>query len=225
MAEAGSPAKTTNPIPQKISHFFEAFPLREFQKKQLLIRPGEPLPGVFYLTEGRVSQYDITPAGNEVVVNVFKPGAFFPMSTALNNTPNNYFFEASTRVKAHVAPPEKALQFLQENPDITLDLLKRVYRGVDGVLRRMAHLMGGDAKSRLLFELLNAAYRFGELQTDGSVLVDLKEGDIARHSGLTRETVNRSIQGLKAAGLLEVTKAGIVVKDTKQLENLLGAEL
>lgn len=215
----------TSAISDKVPHFFTAFPLREFHKRELLIRPGEPLPGVFYLVEGRVSEYDVTPTGSEVVVNVFKPGAFFPMSAALNNTPNDYFFEASTKVKVHVAPPGSAAQFLQDNPDVTLDLLKRVYRGVDGVLRRMAHLMGGDAKSRLLFELLNAAHRFGEPQPDGSIYLGLREGDLARHSGLARETVNRNIQELKTAGLLEVGQGVIVLKDAKQLEAMLGAEL
>jgi CRP-like cAMP-binding protein len=212
-------------IPEKVSQFFTAFPLREYRKRELLIRPEEPLPGVFYLVEGRVSEYDITPTGAEVVVNVFKPGAFFPMSAALNNTVNSYFFEASTTVKAHVAPPDSATRFLQDNPDVTLDLLKRVYKGVDGVLRRMAHLMGGDATTRLLFELLNAAYRFGEQQQDGSVLVGLSERDLARHSGLARETVSRLMQNLKAASLVEVGPHGIILKDTHKLEAQLGGDL
>jgi CRP/FNR family cyclic AMP-dependent transcriptional regulator len=209
-------------ITPKVVGFFARYPLRIFDKRQLLIRPEESLPGVFYLVEGRVSEYDVTPVGNEVVVNVFKPGAFFPMSTALNNTPNDYFFEASTKVKAHIAPPADAVQFLQDNPDVALDLLKRVYQGVDGVLRRTAHLMGGDAKHRLLFEILNAAYRFGEPQKNGSLLIPLNESELGRQSGLARETVNRNMQALKKDGLLEVNHTGILVADLKKMEALLG---
>src|SRR4051812_32598848 len=152
---------------QKIADFFNNYPLHTFRKRQLLIRAEETPAGVFYITEGRVSQYDITPGGNEVVVNVFKPGAFFPMSTAINRAPNHYFFEASTVVTARQAPLDDAVTFLHDNPDVAFDLLARVYRGVDGVLRRMAHLMGGNAHTRLIFELLNAANRFGEAQADG----------------------------------------------------------
>lgn len=209
----------------KISAFFSTYPLRAFDKRHILIRAETPLPGVFYLTEGRVSQYDITPSGNEIVVNVFKPGAFFPMSIALNDSSNYYFFEASTNIKVHIAPTEAAVQFLQDNPDVALDLLKRVYKGVDGVLRRMAHLMGGDAKHRLLFEILNAAYRFGEHQQDNSIHIPLNESELAKHSGLARETVNRNIQTYKTAGLLSVTNNGIVVKDIRKLESLLDTSL
>lgn len=208
-------------IKTKTATFFAQYPVRAFGKREIIIRAETELPGVFYLIEGRVSQYDITPSGNEVVVNVFKPGAFFPMSAALNNTPNYYFFEASTNIKVHIAPPEAAVLFLQNNPDVTFDLLKRVYKGADGVLRRMAHLMGGDAKHRLLFEILNAAYRFGEPQKDGSIRVPLHEGDLARQSGLARETVNRHIQAFKSAGWIEVGHQGMIIKDMQKLESLL----
>jgi len=212
-------------IKAKVIKFFTQYPLCAFDKRELIVRAEAELPGVFYVVEGRVSQYDIAPSGNEVVVNVFKPGVFFPMSSAINNTPNHYFFEASTKVTAHVAPVADAVQFLKDNPDVTFDLLSRVYRGVDGVLRRMAHLMGGDSKSRLLFELLNAAYRFGEAQPDGAVFVGLKEGDLARHSGLARETVNRVLQSLKVAGLVEINRSGITIKKLRELESMLGADL
>jgi CRP/FNR family cyclic AMP-dependent transcriptional regulator len=216
------PNLKTPEVSNQVAHFFTTYPLRTFDKRQQLIRPEESLPGVFYIVEGRVRQYDVTPSGNEVVVNIFKPNAFFPMSAALNDTPNDYFFEASTKVTAHVAPAAAAVQFLQDNPDVALDLLKRVYRGVDGVLRRMAHLMGGDAEHRLLFEILNAAYRFGEPQKDGSLMVPINEGDIGRQSGMARETVNRNMQALKNTGLIEVRQGSIVITDVKKLEALLG---
>jgi len=209
-------------ISRKVANFFTAYPLRVFNKRQIILQAEDPLSSVFYIVEGRVSQYDITSTGSEIVVNTFKPGAFFPMSTALSNAPNSYFFEASTTVKAHLAPPSDAVQFLRDNPDVTLDLLTRVYRGVDGILRRMTHLMGGNAKTRLLFEILNATYRFGEPQKDNSIFIPLKEGDLARLSGLARETVNRNMQDLKAAGLLTVAHNGITISDIKSLEQLLG---
>lgn len=212
-------------VQQQVQEFFAQYPTRNFRKGELLIDAEEAPKGVFYILEGRVSQYDITSTGNEVVVNVFKPGAFFPMSWAMNSTANYYFFEASTDVLVREAPAREAIQFLKDNPEVLFDLLARVYRGVDGVLRRMAHLMGGDARTRLIFELLNAAYRFGELQPDGSVLVTLKESDLAKHSGLARETVSRAMKDLKRANLVHITQDGITVKDTKQLEAAIGSDV
>jgi len=212
-------------ITSKVTNFFESYPLRTYSKRELLLHAEEPINSVFYVVEGRVSQYDIAPNGNEVVVNVFKPGAFFPMSTAMNDVENHYFFESSLKTKVHIAPKADVVRFLHENPDVLFDLLARVYRGVDGVLRRMAHLMGGDAQTRLIFELLNASARFGEQQPNGAIHVRLTEGDLAKHSGLARETVSRSLQDLKAVGLIETSRGGIVVKSTADLEARLGTSL
>ncbi len=217
----------TSDITEKVKDFFQPYPLRAFSKGERLLQAEELPAGVFYLTEGRVSQYDITPNGNVVVVNAFKPGAFFPMSSAINNSTNHYFFEASTKAAAYVAPAADVLTFVKDNPDVMFDLLSRVYRGMDGVLRRMAHLMGGDARSRLLFELLNATYRFGESVEgdEAAIFVPLKEGDLAKHSGLARETVNRNLQNMKTQGLVEIRRTGITVKDLSQIEKLLGSGL
>lgn len=212
-------------IAQKVQDFFAAYPVRTFEKGQIMVQAEEDPAGVFYLLSGRVNQYDISPAGLNIVVNVFKPGAFFPMSWAMNHTVNHYFFEAAETVRLHQAPPEEAVQFLRANPDVLFDLLARVYRGMDGVLRRTAHLMGGDAKSRLLFELLNAAYRFGEVREDGTVFVPLNEGDLARQSGLARETVNRTMQQLKQRELVRVGHRGTVIASIAKLEDLLGTGL
>jgi len=209
----------------KVAAFFEKYPLQIYNKHELLLHAEEPISSVFYILDGRVSQYDIAPNGNEVVVNVFKSGAFFPMSSAINDIENHYFFESSLKTKVRVAPKADVVRFLHENQDVLFDLLARVYRGVDGVLRRMAHLMGGDAQTRLIFELLNATSRFGELQPDNSILVHLTETDLAKHSGLARETVSRLLQDLKAAGLIETSHKGMLIKSTADLEARLGTSL
>lgn len=212
-------------VKQKIDSFFGKYPEKKFAKRRIIVRPGDDPAGVYYLVSGRVSQYDISPGGSEVVVNVFKPGSFFPMSWAINRVPNQYFFEASVDTVVRIAPADDAVAFLQNEPEVLFDLLVRVYKGSDGLLRRLAHLMGGGARTRLLFEILNAAARFGIQEQSGAIQVPLKEGELARHSGLARETVNRLIQGFKADGLVEVKQGALVVPDRGKLESELGSGL
>ena len=212
-------------VTEKVRLFFEKYPVREFSKQQILIQAGEEPAGVFYLVAGRVNQYDISVSGAEVVVNVFQPPAFFPMSWAINKAPNLYFFEAAVDVVVHQAPAADVVEFLRREPDVLFDLLSRVYRGSDGLLRRLAHLMGGDAKSRLLFEIVIAAYRFGKPDDKGVTHLPFKEGELAKHSGLARETVNRLIQGFKADGLVEVGGNGLTIPDVAKLEAQLGTAL
>ncbi len=208
----------------KVAAFFSAFPKHKFEKGELLVRAEQEPPGVFYLVRGVVSQYDITLAGGTVVVNAFKPESFFPMSCAINNTPNHYFFEAATEVAAHIAPSNAAVAFARKNPDVLFDLLARVYQGADGILRRTAHLMGGNAQTRLQFELVNAACRFGEQQSDGTIFIPFSEDDLAKFVGLARETVSRHVQKFKNTGLVKVNRKGFVC-DLDRLKEQLGESL
>lgn len=200
-------------IAHKVAAFFANYPEREFVKKHVLIQAGEDPRGAFFLTKGTVRQYDITAKGEEVVVNVFKPLSFFPISHSVNKMPNDYFYEASEDVTARFAPAEAVLAFLQENPDVMFDLLRRVYSGVDGLLHRQAQLMNGTAMSRLSYELLIACRRFGRKLDDGTYFVDIKEADFATRTGLTRETISRCLRKLKSSGCLDVVRGGVIVKD------------
>lgn len=210
-------------IATKVQEFFSTYPLRQDSKGQILVHAGDNPPGIFYLITGQVQQYDISDKGEPVVVNVFKPGAFFPMSWAINKTPNQYFFETATDVEYILAPAKEVVQYLQTNPEVTFDLLARVYSGTDGLLRRMAHIMGGSARTRILFELLVQTSRFGRPEDGKSYLVKLSEQELANRAGLSRETVSRGLGGLK--DLVTVTREGMLIHDPLLLEEELGTHL
>lgn len=212
-------------VANKIDRQFSKYHRREYPKGQILVFADESPDHIFYIVEGRVRKYDVSYRGDEVVINVFQPPAFFPMSWALNQTPNKYFYKTETHVVLHAVPRSEAVSFLEENPDVTLDLLSRVYRGLEGVYGRLVHLMSGTAKSRLLYEIIIECRRFGIKQADGSCLLKTTELDFAARSGLSRETVSREMKKLKNTGWIRITKDGISVQDITQLEQALGSEL
>jgi CRP-like cAMP-binding protein len=139
------------------------------------------------------------------------------MSHAINGTASPHIFEADTDVKLRQAPVADVLAFLKENPDVVFDLLSRVYRGLDGLLGRMAHLMAGNASNRLAYELMVEVKRFGKEQNNG-VLVTLTEKDLGSRAGLTRETINRELGKLKKAGVIESRPGEIIVLDMDELQ-------
>ncbi|MCL4358084.1 Crp/Fnr family transcriptional regulator [Patescibacteria group bacterium] len=207
----------------KVREYFSQFPHRLYPKGQILIFADEDPEHVYYLTKGRVVQYDSAYNGDELIVNVFKPGAFFPMSWALNRSPNRFFYRTDSESELHVVHADAALQFLSENSDVALDLLERVYRGTEGVLQRMVQLMTGTAKSRLMLELMIEAKRFGEMKDDGSVKINISEQDLAARSGMSRETVNREMRKLKSSSFVNLKGGSIVITDVNVLEQALSS--
>lgn len=212
-------------VAEKIHQFFSTFPKRSYPKGQIIVFADESPGHIFYISKGRVRKYDVSYRGDEVIVNVFKPPAFFPMSWAINHTPNKYFYKTEVATELHVVPADKALQFLKQNPDVMYDLLSRLYSGMEGLLGRVSHLMSGTAKSRLIYELIIECRRFGKRQQNGSYMLETSEVDIAARSGLSRETVNREMHKLKGKGLAVVERNRIVIADLAALESAHGAEI
>lgn len=211
-------------VAQKVEEFFARYPVRSYQKGQILIQAHENPVHVFHLLEGRVKQYDISYRGDEVVLNVFKPPAFFPMSYAINRNDNIYFYEAETDVQLRLAPIDETIEFITSQPDVLYNLLARVYRGADGLLGRLAHIMAASARSRLMYELLIQGRRFGEAR-DSGVAIPVTEGDLGSQAGLARETVNREMNKLKREGLISVEKGEIIISDLKRLTDSIHHEL
>lgn len=206
-------------LASKIDAFFTQFKHQTYKKGEILVRADENPTGTFYLKKGIVREYAISKKGDELVVNIFKPIAFFPMSWAVNDTPNSYYYEAVTDVEVWKTPKEKAVAFLKDNPDVLYDLLSRVYRGTDGLLMRMAYLMSGNAYASLIAELLISAKRFGTKGKNGATGMKLSGKDLATHAGMTRETVSRELAILKKKGLVGFYKGMITIPNIQKLED------
>lgn len=176
-----------------LDEFFSQYPVKQYNKGQLLIYAHEDPTGIFYLESGSVRKYDIGPAGDEVVLNVFKSKIFFPIAWAINKAPNKYFFEAATPIEVRRAPVDAFNAYLDAHPKLIFSLLKQVHGGLEDAQHRIVLLMDGDAHSRLLFELYIEGRRSGEMRPDGSCIVSVSLADLAQRAGLTRETISREL--------------------------------
>lgn len=215
----------TSVINDKIDAAFSSYPKRTYPKGQILVFADENPEHIFYIVKGRVRKYDVSYRGEEVIVNIFQPPAFFPMSWAINKSPNKFFYKTEVDTELHVVPVDVALRFIKDNPDVMLDLLSRIYRGMDGLLGRVVHLMSGTAKSRLLYELIIETQRFGEPQPDGSYKLSSTESDLAARSGLTRETVSREMRKIKDSGWAELQNNVLIIKDLAAMQTAIGIEI
>ncbi|MBI2442502.1 MAG: Crp/Fnr family transcriptional regulator [Candidatus Levybacteria bacterium] len=209
-------------VEEKIELFFGQFKLQRYSKGEIFIRADDDPQGIYFLREGIVKVYAISKKGDELVINIFKPQSFFPMSWALNSTTNPYYYEAVTDLVVFRAPKAETVAFIRGNPDVLFDLMSRVYKGVDGLLTRMTYLMAGSAFSRLATEILIQAKRFGKKEGP-HVSLSISETELASQSGMTRETVSREMKILKERGLVDLNKSTLIIKDmTKLEEELMG---
>ncbi len=183
------------------------------------MRPGDEPQGVYFLKKGFVRLYSLSLKGEELTLIIFKPETFFPISWVVNNSVNAYYLEAMTRADLWKAPREELLKFLQENPDVFIDYVRRIAVRMDGLLNRMEYLAFGTAYAKVASILMILSDRFG--QKDGyKVLVEvpLTHSGIASLVGVTRETASIELKKLEKKGLISYKKRQILVNNIVRLK-------
>jgi CRP-like cAMP-binding protein len=206
---------------KKIEKYYASYKIEEYKKGEIIIRSFENPNKVYFLSKGSVKMYSISKSGKEFVFNIFKPYSFFPMSLAVNGGENLYYFEAMTPVNIKAAPYKKTVNFLKDNPDVMFDLLKRIYKGIDGLLIKIDFAMTSNAKSRVIIELIAQAKRFGS-EKNGKYELETSISGLATNVGLARETVSRQLKVLKEKKLIKIVKKRIIISDLSKLAEEVG---
>ncbi len=199
-------------IQQKLLTFFHTFPQKSFKKNQVFLSPNKKPEGVFLLTKGTVRMYSLSKDGTELSINLFKPLSFFPMGWALDVSANNYYFDSFTDVTVFIAPKEKTIHFLKQQPEIVWDLLKRIYKGFDGYFREMESLLEGKAYYKIITQLIIQAKRSNDH-------IYLTHNQLATLTGLSRETVTRELKKITEKGIISKVEKHIKILNLPLLEN------
>jgi CRP-like cAMP-binding protein len=184
-------------ITQKIRSFFSRYPATSYNKDEIILRPDDPVPHVYYVASGFVRMYCLLPDGKELTLNIFKPDSYFPMMLILGSTPNSYYYQTLTPAKLERAPSYEALTYLRKETDVLLELTSRLSVGVNGLLSNIQYLLFGPASSRVASVLLILSRRFGK-EKDSTITIQLPltHQDIANLIGLTRETTSLEMEKL-----------------------------
>lgn len=199
--------------------FFQKFTRLKYKKGEIILRAEDPPQGVFYLKRGYVRQYMVAESGAMLMLHVFKPNSFFPMSWALNDTPNTYYYEAMTAVEMWRAPRDEVKEFLHEYPAVVYNLAQRLLFGMIGIRKRMESLVMDNAYKKTLLLLVYLAQNLGEKEGGGVVLpVPITHREFSAWIGTTRETASLQVETLKKRGLIQYRKRMLFIPSVKALE-------
>ena len=209
-------------VQKKLESFFSEFRPLNYKKGEILVRPEDPIFGIYLLKKGYIRQYVISEEGDEITINLFRPVSFIPMMLAIGETENKYYFETASPVEVWRAPTDKTIEFVKNEPEILFDLAQRFAAGLNGLARRFEDLMFENAYNRVVSLLSYLTKRFGERGKDGTIInLPLTHKDIAAWVNLTRETTSRQLEKLTHAGIISYDHQIITIKDLKKLEKSL----
>lgn len=193
----------------------------DYKKGETILRPEDTPQGVYYLEKGFIRSYLVSDRGKEMTLNIFKKGTYFPLQWALNNFDNEYFYEAMTNVKISRIQKEDFNNYLINNPQILMNLSKKLVSQLETLYIRMSHAMGDNAFKRIASTLLFMTKRYGEQNKKYiHISVPVTHLCIASIAGLTRETTSATLKKISNEGIISYRHKKIIIKDIKKLQKI-----
>lgn len=193
----------------------------DYKKGETILRPEDTPQGVYYLEKGFIRSYLVSDRGKEMTLNIFKTGTYFPLQWALNNFNNEYFYEAMTNVKISRIQKEDFSNYLINNPQILMNLSKKLVSQLEMLYIRMSHTMGDNAFKRTASTLLFMAKRYGEQGKKYiHISIPVTHLCIASIAGLTRETTSATLKKISNEGIISYKHKKIIIKDIKKLQRI-----
>jgi CRP-like cAMP-binding protein len=217
------PAATTNAnVKLKVESFFSQHQELKYKKGEIILRANDTPSGISYLKAGLVRLFTISPDGEELSLHTYSPGSFFPIGWALNQQTNKYYFESLIPSVIFRAPTKSVLAFLQENPDILLDLTSRLLLGLEGLSTKIEHLVFDRAVGKTASLLLYLSSRFGKPKNSGGTLIDVPftHDNLASWLGVTRVSISQAMAQLKKQKLIGYEKGHIVIINPEALRRV-----
>ncbi len=191
--------------------------VRRFAAGEVVFRKGDPGDGLYGVLAGRIVVTVESAEGKELILNMFGPGEFFGEIALL---------DGKGRTASAVAREASELLFLGRT-DFLPFLRKRHEAAVRIIsflcerLRRTTDLVEDSAflnvSTRLAKQLAALA---GSGGTAPARTIHLSQEELAQTLGVSREIVSRQLAVWREAGVVEIGRGRIVVRDGKALDRI-----
>jgi CRP-like cAMP-binding protein len=174
---------------------------------------GDPAEVMYLVIHGRVKIARTSASGREQVLNVIGPGGHFntvPMFDGGTCPANVQALEALALL---VLPRDRLLRVLEQQPALTLALLKEFTSRLRHLVNLVDDLALHSVQGRLAGLLLDQAAE----DERGLPAQPLTQAEMAARLGTVREMVGRALRTFEALGLLRLDRGVIVLLDRAEL--------
>ncbi|WP_413718695.1 Crp/Fnr family transcriptional regulator [Silicimonas sp. MF1-12-2] len=190
-----------------------------FRKGDGIFHQGAAHTGVWIIEEGRVRSFYTGPSGREITLAYWSAGHFVGGPEVFGRGRHVWSADALDDCQLLFLSGTSLRQLVQQVPEVALAV-------IDGLVAKgksysaLIQMLGTRTVSERLRQLLVIlADAHGRNEGD-SIVIDrtLTYEQIAAIVGATRQWVTQSLDKLKSAGVLEITRTEIVIRNLESLE-------
>jgi CRP-like cAMP-binding protein len=174
--------------------------IKKYEKNSLIINEGSTSLYFYYLLEGELSVYNLTPEGKEFLQHKVRENNFFGEPAVLLEKP----FPGTVEVTSEFAKilrikRENFLQYLKNNPDWSLEFTKSIAEKSIIKSNSLKNIVFLNPEDRIIKQLND--YKEGK---DEKIIIELTRKELSNMTGLRIETIIRTIKKMEKDGKLQI---------------------
>ncbi|MFT3919908.1 Crp/Fnr family transcriptional regulator [Cloacibacterium sp.] len=179
--------------------------IKKHEKNSLIINEGSTSLYFYYLLEGELSVYNLTPEGKEFLQHKVRENNFFGEPAVLLEKP----FPGTVEVTSEFAKilrikREKFLQYLKNNPDWSLEFTKSIAEKSIIKSNSLKNIVFLNPEDRIIKQLND--YKEGK---DEKIIIELTRKELSNMTGLRIETIIRTIKKMEKDGKLQIVNGKV----------------
>ena len=193
--------------------------IRRHRLSHRIVEANEEGSELFLLLTGSVKVSAEDPAGREITLAVLYPGDFFGEVSLWDNRGRTATVETLEPSQIVSIPGPPLLDLMRESPDIAFRLLTTLSDRLRETDAKLMHMAYGDSYQKVARALLELYSKEGDMSNGLPFIPDrFTRQELASFSGVTRETVSRSLGAFALAGVIRLEKDRIVILSLDRLK-------
>jgi CRP/FNR family transcriptional regulator len=194
-----------------------------YAKGSTIFSEGEPSDFFMTIVTGRVKVYKATPAGKEVILEIFGPGDPLGATAAYEGRPFPATAVALEDTECLLIPRGGFFALLEQHPSLVRGLLTGLTQRLVELTTRIADLSGARVEARFARLFVKLAKDIGRPGEGGTFIpLTLSRQELADMTGTTIETCIRIMSRWGKEGIVRTDKDGFTILEPDAL-NLVAA--
>ena len=190
---------------------------RTYKKGQYIYREGFSASDFVMVYDGVVKITRQKSGGEECLLDFRKNNDLIGLESIIDNNRYESSAIAFTDVTIYILKRELIIHLIKQNHEACKFLFKASVSSMSSLLRRIQDLSEGLAQVKLGRTLLMLYHYIPESREKG---LTIKRDELAEISGISRETVSRSLSILKEKKIINVVNRRIHLLDEKRIDKL-----
>jgi CRP/FNR family transcriptional regulator len=195
--------------------------VQRYHRGDTVFAEGDPPDHFCTVVTGRVKVFKLTPAGKDVILEIFGAGDPLGAVAAYEGHPFPASAVAIEDSQVLLVPRQAFFALLEQHPTLVRGLLSGLTHRLAELAFRLAELTGGRVEPRFARLFLKLAQEQGRPDRGGTfVPVSLSRQELADLTGTTIETTIRIMSRWGKHRVVITEKDGFLVLNTAELETL-----